>query len=619
MAHACGQASAPVYRLPAHCLSITQAHPSHHPSTNCRARSRLVLALRLLMVLNPVTLANHWAAPVPLPSSGVLHVVGRLFLAARGFTLLACPLGFGLPPTHNAVVHVAATAAAWQHVRAPCTCAGLPASDCFLGLPEAQQTLAGCVCAGGRPAWCFGRDVPAANVVPRLLLADAWQAKASPAAAAVSLHVPPPARPLWQPPRVYHPTAGLPATLCATPPPPPRPPPPLPPGLHSPCICPAASPAVCLQARQRAEPPAHLLPAALGRAAPLAQPLPAAGALAAGRCRVVGGADVGFVPEHARQALKICARDRPEGTVACHDRHRRLRIHRRRPACQPGLVWPPPSRRTSWPCQAALAVGLCSSPGQLTAALRCVALLLAADLLAVRRALRAGLQVGRTGGAGWRSEAPSQQSRPSLHTPAGRCALRRLHPTPARSPPGSLPPPCPLSPRWPAPRNTRQVGDHGAARVCADAAPRRAASGRARVVGRPPVPAHLAAAALLRAGALASGLALPAAVAAPCGVRGGATPATAAPPSGAGRSLSAARGASGASGELPNALERGSAEHYPTRLVLLPALRAVAPCGLLLAAHPVPCPACLPDAACVNPLSKGCVNPLRLSPSETQG
>ncbi|PSC68197.1 gamma-tocopherol methyltransferase isoform A [Micractinium conductrix] len=108
-----------------------------------QARSRLVLALRLLMVLNPVTLANHWAAPVPLPSSGVLHVVGRLFLAARGFTLLACPLGFGLPPTHNAVVHVAATAAAWQHVRAPCTCAGLPASDCFLGLPEAQQTLAG--------------------------------------------------------------------------------------------------------------------------------------------------------------------------------------------------------------------------------------------------------------------------------------------------------------------------------------------------------------------------------------------------------------------------------------------------------------------------------------------
>jgi len=94
----------------------------------------MVLLLRLVLLAIPIALGPQ-LAPLLSPTEDAWHAVGRLFLAARGFTLLAAPLGFGLPAASNAALQVVATLVAMWCVRGPCAC-------CYLNQPSAQASLA---------------------------------------------------------------------------------------------------------------------------------------------------------------------------------------------------------------------------------------------------------------------------------------------------------------------------------------------------------------------------------------------------------------------------------------------------------------------------------------------
>ena len=95
----------------------------------------MVLAVRLLLLATPIAIGSV-LLPVLHPTSTGWHVLGRLFLLARGFTLLASPLGFGLEPRITLPLHTAAVGVAMWRVHAACGCG-------FLQLPKARSSLEG--------------------------------------------------------------------------------------------------------------------------------------------------------------------------------------------------------------------------------------------------------------------------------------------------------------------------------------------------------------------------------------------------------------------------------------------------------------------------------------------
>lgn len=70
-----------------------------------------MLPVRLLLLATPVAVGADLVPVLHHTQSG-WHVLGRLFLLARGFSLLAAPLGFGLDPLSTLALHTAAVAVA---------------------------------------------------------------------------------------------------------------------------------------------------------------------------------------------------------------------------------------------------------------------------------------------------------------------------------------------------------------------------------------------------------------------------------------------------------------------------------------------------------------------------
>lgn len=96
-----------------------------------------MLLLRLLFLASPVALGAN-LVPVLSPTQDAWHALGRLVLVARGFTLLAAPVCFALPPRVNAAAQAAGVAVSMWMVRGAC-------STGYLYLPSARSSLARCM------------------------------------------------------------------------------------------------------------------------------------------------------------------------------------------------------------------------------------------------------------------------------------------------------------------------------------------------------------------------------------------------------------------------------------------------------------------------------------------
>ena len=82
--------------------------------------------------------ASRRPAQALSPSADPWHALGRLFLVAHGFTLLAVPLAFSLAPLPSAAVQAVAVALAMRRLPRAC------GSD-YLSMPTARASLNQCV------------------------------------------------------------------------------------------------------------------------------------------------------------------------------------------------------------------------------------------------------------------------------------------------------------------------------------------------------------------------------------------------------------------------------------------------------------------------------------------
>ncbi|PRW45549.1 hypothetical protein C2E21_6053 [Chlorella sorokiniana] len=103
------------------------------PESYARHRLPVALLLRLAFCAFPVAMGANLVPALPDKQDG-WHALGRLFLVARGFTLLVPPLCFLVPPRLFMALQTVCAAGAMVCVRWDCGC-------CYLQLPHVRREL----------------------------------------------------------------------------------------------------------------------------------------------------------------------------------------------------------------------------------------------------------------------------------------------------------------------------------------------------------------------------------------------------------------------------------------------------------------------------------------------